>query len=89
MPGLFPGKLSEKRSSCSTVSNRRVGKLGCTIRSLLRLGHPDHAASVIELRMLAADVAGLSPLEASSERNETTNWLMWFVGAVIEAQRRR
>jgi Fic family protein len=66
--------------------NGRIGRAISEKALAQSLGQPTLTA--LAATILARRKNYYEVLEASNKQNEITNWLMWFAGVVIEAQRR-
>jgi len=66
--------------------NGRIGRAIAEKTLAESLGQPTLAA--LAATILARRKNYYEVLEASNKKNEITNWLMWFAGVAIEAQRR-
>ena len=66
--------------------NGRIGRAIAEKALAQSVGQP--TLIMLAATMLARRAGYYAALEAASERNEITDWLAWFAGAAIEAQRR-
>ena len=66
--------------------NGRIGRAIAEKSLAQNLGQPTLIA--LATTILARRASYYAALEAANKRNEITNWLTWFAGATIEAQRR-
>jgi Fic family protein len=66
--------------------NGRIGRAVAEKALAQSVGQP--TLIMLAATMLARRAGYYTALEAASERNEITDWLAWFAGVTIEAQRR-